>query len=329
LKIEVGEAMKSAFGYGLILLAASTLSTRSALAWGNGSEVEASGSGALFFFGSGPATVRAAQGYLGVDVRDVPADQVAALKLKEARGAEIILVDHDAPAGKAGLREHDVVLQMNGQAIDGEDQIRKLLHECPPGKTITLIVSRDGQLITMTTQMSTKEEVERHAWAQHITVPEPQAPPSDTAGNDSSPAANSPTPAERGNSFIGTMVLNPSYTGAMLEQMSTQLADYFGVSSGLGLLVRSVQPDSPAALAGMRAGDVVVQADAKPVATPADWAKAIKDSHGHSLTIVVMRDKKQQTLTLTPDSKRRSSMDQPTGDSNPVALARLGLSFLP
>jgi serine protease Do len=323
--------MKRAFGYGLILLAASTLSisTPSAFAWGGGSEVEASGSGALFFFGSGPATVRAAQGYLGVDVRDVPVDQVAVLKLKEARGAEIILVDHDAPAGKAGLREHDVVLQMNGQAIDGEDQIRKMLHECPPGKTITLIVSRDGQLITMTTQMSTKEEVERHAWAQHLTVPEPQTPPSDVAGSDFSPAANSPAPVERGNSFIGTLLMNPSYTGAMLEQMSTQLADYFGVSSGAGLLVRSVQPDSPAALAGLRAGDVVVQADAKPVVSTADWAKAIKNSHGHSLTIVVMRDKKAQTLTLTPDSKKRSSVDQPTQDSNPVALARLGLSFRP
>lgn len=323
--------MKSAFGYGLILLAASTLSisTPSAFAWGNGSEVEPGAGVALFFFGSGPATVRGAQGYLGVDVRDVPPDQVAALKLREARGAEIILVDHDAPAGKAGLREHDVVLQLNGQAIEGEDQIRKMLHECPPGKAITLLVSRDGQLITMTPQMSTKEEVERQAWAQHLTVPDPQAPSSDVAGSDFSPAGNSPAPVERGNSFIGTMLMNPSYTGAMLEQMSTQLADYFGVSSGAGLLVRSVQPDSPAAEAGMRAGDVVVLADAKPVASTAEWAKAIKNSHGHSLTIVVMRDKKQQTLTLTPDSKKRSSVDQPTQDSNPVALARLGLSFRP
>ena len=321
--------MKSVFGYGLILLAATTLptSTPSALAWGGGSEVEVGTGDALFFFGSGPATVRGAQGYLGVDMRDVPADQVVALKLKEARGAEIILVDHDAPAGKAGLREHDVVLQMNGQAINGEDQIRRMLHELAPGKAITLVVSRDGQQITVTTQMANREEVERQAWEQHLTVPEPQAPPSDTAGSDFSPT--SPGPSMRGNSFIGGMLMNPSYTGAMLEQMSTQLADYFGVSSGVGLLVRSVQPDSPAALAGMRAGDVVLQADARPVANTNDWAKAIKNSQGHPLTIVVMRDKKQQTLTLTPDSKKRSGVDQPVPDSNPVALARLGLSFRP
>jgi S1-C subfamily serine protease len=293
--------MKSAFGYGLILLTASTLSTQSALARANSSEIDAGAGGALFFFASGPVAVRGTQGYLGVDVRDVSADQVAALKLKDARGAEIVLVDHDAPAGKAGLREHDVVLQMNGQAIDGEDQIRKMLHECPPGKVITLVVSRDGQQITMTTQLSTKEEVERQAWAQHQTVPEPQ--PADISGSDFSPA--SPAPPVRVNTFIGTILMDPSYTGAMLEEMSTQLADYFGVSSGLGLLVRSVQPDSPASSAGMRAGDVVMQADARPVVSAADWARVIKSSHGHSLTIVVMRDKKQQTLTLTPDSKKR------------------------
>src|ERR1700683_5565601 len=59
-----------------------------------------------------------AQGYLGVDIRDVSADQMIALRLKEQRGAEIIRVDHDGPAGKAGLREHDVILQMNGKQIE-------------------------------------------------------------------------------------------------------------------------------------------------------------------------------------------------------------------
>jgi S1-C subfamily serine protease len=318
--------MKSAFGYGLILLTASTLSTRSALAGGN--DLQAGASGVLFFFGSGPATARTAQGYLGVDVRDVTPDELAALKLKEARGAEIVLVDHDAPAGKAGLREHDVVLQLNGQAIDGEDQIRKMLHECPPGKTVTLIVSRDGQQIAITAQMSTKEEVERKAWAQHLTVPDPQAPPSDVAGSDFS-SGTTQGPVIRGNSFIGTAPMTTSYTGAMLEEMSTQLADYFGVSSGLGLLVRSVLPNSPAAVSGMRAGDVVIQADARPVVSTNDWAKIIKNSQGRSLTIVVMRDRKPLTLTLTPDSKRRSSVDAPGNDSDPVALARLGLSFRP
>jgi serine protease Do len=205
--------MTKAFGYGLVLLAGSTIAMGSALA-----AVDPDGGAFFFFSGNGPVIAHGAQGYLGVDVRDVPADQLATLKLKDGRGAEIVLVDHDAPAGKAGLREHDVVLQMNGQAIDGEDQIRKLLHEYPPGKTITLVVSRDGQQITVTAQMANREEVERQAWEQHLTVPDPQPAAADVTGGDFSPSAASSAPGVRGgNSFIGTLLMNPSYTGAMVE----------------------------------------------------------------------------------------------------------------
>ena len=68
-------------------------------------------------------------------------------------------------------------------------------------------------------------------------------------------------------------------------------------------------------------------ADAKPVTSAGDWAKAIKNSHGHPLSITVVRDKKEQTLTLTPDSKKRSSLapDQP----DQTSVARLGLTFIP
>ena len=59
--------------------------------------------------------------------RDVSPEQVTALRLTEARGAVIIHIDHDGPAGKAGLRERDVILQMNGQVIEGEEQVRRML----------------------------------------------------------------------------------------------------------------------------------------------------------------------------------------------------------
>lgn len=327
MRVRGNNAMNRAFTYGLVLLAAST-APRIALAASN--VVANDGAGALFFM-SGPASgpIHGAQGYLGVDIRDVTEDQAATLKLKEVRGAEIVLVDHDAPAGKAGLREHDVVLQMNGQSIQGQDQLRRMLHDSPPGKTIVLIVSRDGQQLTVTTQMAAnREEVERQAWEQHLTVPDPQAPLSDAAPSDFS-TGTSATPPIHGNSFIGTLLMSPSYTGAMLEKMSSQLAAYFGVSGSTGLLVRSVEDNSPAALAGMHAGDVVVRANAHPVTSTTDWAKAIRNSHGHSLSITILRDKREQTLTLTPDSKKRSSVDSPNDSTGSVSLAHLGLTLRP
>jgi S1-C subfamily serine protease len=304
--------MKRALGYALVLLAAWAAATRCARA-----------------SSAGAPPARVAQGYLGVDVRDVAEDQIAALRLKDARGAEIVLVDHDAPAGKVGLREHDVILRMNGQAIEGEEQLRRMLRESPPGTPLTLLVSRDGQRITVATQTANRDEVERQAWEQHLTVPVP-LPPGEIDGSIYFAAPSSPAPPVRGgNNFLGPLLMDPSYTGAMLETMSAQLADYFGVSGGTGLLVRSVEANSPAALAGMRAGDVVVRANAKAMASSADWTRAIKDSHGRPLAVVVLRDKKEQTLTLTPDSKRRSSLEQPSQDSDRIAIAPIAFFWLP
>jgi len=317
--------MKRAVGYGLVVLAG--LGTRCALAW-----PEAAG---LYFVAgaAGAGAPARAQGYLGVDVRDVSDDQVAVLKLrpksKDDRGAEIILVDHDAPAGKVGLREHDVVLRMNGQAIEGEEQLRRLLRESLPGKTIVLLISRDGQQMSVTAQMANREEVERKAWEQHLTVPEPQDPAAAGDFEGTPPAPGSPV---HGNSFIGTILMTPSYTGVMLEPMSMQLAQFFGVTTGGGLLVRSVAANSPAEQAGIHAGDVVVRADSKQVASTADWAKAIKNSHGQPMSVTVLRDKKEQTLTLKPDPKKRSSLEspeQPADDSDPGAMAHMGFSWVP
>ena len=183
------------------------------------------------------------QGYLGIDVRDVTDDRVSVLKLKDTHGAEITKVDHDGPAGKMGLRERDVVVQMNGTAIDGQDQMRRLLRELPPGRAITLVISRDGQQMTVNSQMADLTEVERQAWEQHVLVTAfpptgPQAPATALPSDEASVAGaagggNGPVPQTHySRSFIGTLLMTPSYTGVLLERMSPQLASFFGVGTG-------------------------------------------------------------------------------------------------
>jgi S1-C subfamily serine protease len=299
--------MRRVLEFGLVLL---TMAAAGSPAMAS-SPSDAAGE-AQFFLGNSAAR----QGYLGVDVRDVAADQVSALKLRDVHGAEIIMVDHDAPAGKCGLREHDVILQMNGTAIEGREQVRRMLHDLAPGKALQLVISRDGQQMTINTLMSSQEAVERQAWEQHL------APADMQAGGDAGETA--PTgPSPRGSStksFMGSVLTAPAYTGAMLEKMTAQLADYFGVPTGAGLLVRSVEPNSPAALAGMHAGDVVVRAASHTVTTLGDWARALKSSKNKPVAVVVLRDKKEQTLTMTLDTKKRSSVE-------PMDTSRLGLSF--
>jgi S1-C subfamily serine protease len=105
-----------------------------------------------------------------------------------------------------------------------------------------------------------------------------------------------------------TIVLSSSFTGAKLEVMGQQLAEFFGATDGAGLLVRSVDGKSPADEAGMKAGDVVVKINSIPVASGTDWTKTVHDNKGKPVPVVVIRDKQEKTLTLTPDGKKRSSL---------------------
>jgi serine protease Do len=250
------------------------------------------------------------QGYLGIQTRDVNDNEVAPLHLKDAHGAEITMVDHDGPAGKAGLREHDVVLSINGVTVEGEDQLRKVLHDLQPGRSVSLNICRNGSEQMVNTVMANRSEVEKQAWDQHWTVPSP----SGSSVDDSAfTAPAEPTKSGFGHSFMPSHLLPfaPAYTGATVDAMGSQLADYFGVKDGKGLLVHDVEANSPAATAGLRAGDVVTKINGAHVGTEKDWTRALHDSKGHPVSLTVVRERKEQMLTMVPDSKKRSSMEQP------------------
>ena len=269
---------------------------------------------------SGPTGHPVPQGYLGIDVRSVNDDEVPVFHLRDSRGAVILRVDHDGPAGKMGLREHDVILQMNNVLIEGEGEIRRMLRDCPPGRTVILVVSRDGQLLTVQAQMADKQQVDRQAWAQHLATPQAPAFGLPSGESDASTSSAGPsTPASKySRGFLGTLLMSPSYTGAQMEMMSPQLAQFFGVPSGAGLLVRSVADQSPAAQAGMHAGDVVLRANSHGILSMTDWARVIKEAKGHPVLVVVLRDRAEHSLTLIPDGKRRTSLE-----SAPEPLAQM------
>src|ERR1700693_4661894 len=96
--------------------------------------------------------------YLGVATRDITPDRLSDLKLKEEHGVEVTLVDQDAPAGKAGLKEHDVILSINGNQVESVEQLRRMIREIPPGRLVTLGVSRDGQPLTLKAQLADRKK---------------------------------------------------------------------------------------------------------------------------------------------------------------------------
>ena len=230
--------------------------------------------------------------YLGVDIRDVTTDRMAALKLKEERGVEITMVDADAPAGKAGLREHDVILDFNGTAVESEEQIRRLIREVPPGRTVTLGISRDGVPMKINVQLADHGAVVAQAFPRIVV---PTSRPGDFPRN----SMDLPFQIQTYSSVLGVQT----------ESLTRQLGEYFGVKDGEGVLVRSVEKNSAAEKAGLKAGDVIVKADNEKLTDRIDLSHILRTHRtGGKMTLVVMREKHEQTLTVTlPNRGSRDS----------------------
>lgn len=95
----------------------------------------------------------------------------------------------------------------------------------------------------------------------------------------------------------------------MVENLTPQLGDFFGVKNGNGVLVRSVEKGSRAEKAGLRAGDVITRVADQPVHDTSDFTHALHSRKGGSVSVGVIRDKKEQTITLTlPERKESGEM---------------------
>ena len=242
------------------------------------------------------------QGYLGVDLTDVDQEKAQALKLKEVRGAVITLIDHDAPAGQIGLKVNDVVLQLNGQNVEGAEQLRRLLREIPAGRKVSLVISRDGNMQTMAVELVDRKAMEHDVWNKIGNGGDlfAQAPPGMgilAGGGDA------PLPGGFHLPFFGS-TLN---VGALVEPLTSQMADYLGVPNGL--MVKQVARKSEAASAGFKAFDVILKVGPEGIRTLSDWERALHANQGKPVQVTILRDKKQQTLTLQVDSKRHSELE--------------------
>jgi serine protease Do len=252
--------------------------------------------------------------YLGVDIADVTTDRLSALKLKEEKGVEVTMVDQDAPAGKVGIREHDVILSMNGAPVESKAQLQRMIHETPPGRVVELGLSRAGQPMTIKVQLADKHK--EYAYSRsgdvHVNIPPIHIPDIDI------PAMNIPV-----------MVTTSARSGLMVENITPQLGDFFGVKNGNGVLVRSVEKGSRAEKAGFRAGDVIVKVNNQVVHDTSDFAHGVKARSGNSVNVSIVREKKEQNLTLTlPDRKESGNLlDEESFADEPLIQAESALEL--
>jgi serine protease Do len=252
-------------------------------------------------------------GYLGIEFHDLTTEQATALHLRDKRGVEVLLVDHDGPAASAGLKPHDLITGLNGHIVASGEALRRMIHDTGAGVEVKLSVFRNGNPITIRTKLANREDVERKAWAR--VTQGPPAPPQGAiiegysefyiTGPAPAPPAVTPrtTAPAHTQGFIGNMLHGP-FTGLAVAAMQPQLADFFGAPKGQGLLVQSVASGSPAASVGIHAGDIILRADNQPMRTSSDWTKHLREGKGKPVSLDMLRDHQPLTLTLQPDTKK-------------------------
>jgi serine protease Do len=213
--------------------------------------------------------------YLGIGVVDITDERARSLGLKEPQGVEVTSVTDDSPASKAGIRQGDIILEYNGQRVEGGTQFVRMVQETPVGRKAEMQVWRNGARQSVTATIGSRAE---RAFA--FAVPATPFPPEMPMMPD--------TPHDMF-SWRSTVL------GVETEALNSQLAEFFGVKEGV--LVRSVIRSSAAETAGLKAGDVIVKIDGQSVSSPRNITSLLRKSN-KDITLTVVRNHKEMTLNV-------------------------------
>lgn len=256
-------------------------------------------------------------GYLGVYLEEVTAERMKELGLGEERGAVVMKVVDNGPAQKAGIKENDVIVAFNGRRVDSVKELQRLLSETPADRKVNIEVVRGGGRETLSATLSKRtqefgvftpgfgdkffergksfnelgDSLKLHRDAM-------KALPRDF-GNYSFV-----TPGEFG-FFRGTRI------GISVESLTDQLSEYFGVKEGGGVLVSRVEPDGPAARAGLKAGDVIVAIDDKKIDNVTSLVSEITVKNQGPVRLRILRNRAEQTITVQLEAQKTPPARRP------------------
>ena len=234
---------------------------------------------------------------LGVSVRDLDADQA-----KGQSGAVVEDVRAGSAAEKAGIKTGDVITAFDGEKVRGVRHLTRLVSETPEGRTVNASILRDGKRVdvAVTPDASSLASLERNF---DVLVPPMRFETRPRGGDDMTWAM--PGRPEGAWMYKGRrpgeawgFKSEKGRLGIKIQALDGQLGEYFGTSTGV--LVNSVDADSPAAKAGLKAGDVVTAVNGKSVTEPSQLIEAVGAvADGGTLTLGFTRDKKAQSVTAT------------------------------
>jgi serine protease Do len=234
--------------------------------------------------------------YLGVSPENIDKENMKEYGLSAPRGVGVSSVSQNSPAERAGLKKGDVILQFDGEPVTSSRKLLRLIGEAAPEQTVRLTISRNNseqQLSVTLGQRADSSRVLRAAtpdWNGFYRVNPPNAP-------------SAPRAWGSGPEAYALALGNNRRVGVTTTALTAQLADFFGVSGGHGLLITSISENSPASKVGLRAGDVITEVNGEKVEDSDDFIRAVNRKEEGEITLTIIRDKSQRTIKVTPERR--------------------------
>jgi serine protease Do len=255
---------------------------------------------------SSPAIAIATSGgnYLGISAAEVTRENMSRYSLREPRGIIVTRVSDGSPAARAGLKAGDVILRFDGEQVMTYRKLQRLISEAAPEQTVRLSISRNGSEQEVSVTLGRREDA-LQALSQVY------------GAQSSAEAKRSLEDARRSFEQLrdNQGVIGFGWgrrIGINTTQLTKQLADYFGVSGGRGLLVTSVVENSPAARSGLKAGDVITDVDGEAIESAGDLSRIINRKQEGDVNLKVVRDRGTLNVTVTPEKREPGALSFPS-----------------
>ena len=237
--------------------------------------------------------------YLGIEPQEVTKENFSKFGLSAVRGVAVEKVVENSPAAQAGLQAGDVIVKFEGEEIESVRKLSRLISEVAPDHQVKLTILRGGSEQEITATMG-KQEMPT-VFNSNYKMPEmPQMP--------KMPEFQVMPPNGKGETFVwkndgGNVFFFGAnrQIGVSVSSLTKQLGEYFGASDGKGLLITDVRENSPAAKAGLKAGDIIVEADGKEIKNNGDLIRIINEKKEGDITLTIVRDRNRQTVQVTPE----------------------------
>ena len=223
--------------------------------------------------------------WLGVMIEDVTGEKAKELRLESPRGALVTRVEDDSPAERAGIRKGDVIIEFEDERIPGVRTLLRLVQETPEGRTVEIQVMRDGRRVSVIAELEERPSGpgafffnDDHLSNLEIEIPEIKLKISEAF----------------------RLAGGRPRLGVSVDQLTPQLAEFLGVDrKRSGLFIKNVYEDTPAEAAGLKAGDVILEADDHEIESVLDLRRVLRKNAGETITLIIVRDKGERRIDVT------------------------------